>query len=104
MDDARYLPTSLGGKDHTARLEPAGAVSVGNNPANGRRRLVQSAAGDVEPARHVRPPSELHPHAPAIVDEAVADGDDPVRPESSDPKCAVAVGGSPPEEGVSWRA
>jgi hypothetical protein len=102
MDAARDLPTSLGGKGHTARPEPA-AVSIRNDRANRWRRPVQSAAGDLEATGHLRPPSELHPHAPSIVDEAVADGDDPVRPESSDPQRAVAKGGHPSEERVSCR-
>jgi hypothetical protein len=101
MDATRDLPTALGGKDHTAWPEPAGAVPVGNNGANRGRRPVQSAAGDVEPAGHLRPPSELHPDASATVEEAAAGGDNPVRPQSSDPERAVVVRGSPAEEGVS---
>jgi hypothetical protein len=85
MDSARDLPTPLGGKDHTARPEPDGAVPVGN--PSSRRPVMLS-----------RPDTFVH-HPNFIL----------TRPRSSRkprPAAIIPCGQSPPTQSVplSWEA
>ena len=98
------FPASLGREDDAGCLEALRSVSIRYLRADGRRRRVETSAGNPELTRHHTPPAELHPDASEVVDEVRAGLDHAMWPEAADPEVAVAVRSSPAEQPLLRRS